>query len=73
MKTGVFKSLITFLFKLSQLLNIHSIVEQDVATILFEISNSGIDFLPNELLKGDRTTGWLGSDFTKIAKVWPYV
>ena len=73
MKTGIFKSLITFLFKLSQLLNIHCTVEQDVATILFEISNSGIDFLPNELLKGDRTTGWLGSDFTKIAKVWPYV
>ena len=25
------------------------------------------------MLKGDRTTGLLGSDFTKIAKVWPYV
>ena len=73
MKTGIFKSLITFLLKLSQLLNIHSIVEQDVATILFEISNSGIDFLPNESLKRDRTTGWLGSDFTKIAKAWLYV
>ena len=73
MKTGIFKSLISFLFKLSQLLSMHAVVEQDVSTTLFQISTSGIDFLPNELLKGDRTTGWIGSDFIRIAKVWLYV
>ena len=40
---------------------------------LFEISNSRIDFLPTELLKGDKTIGWLGSDLTKVVKFWPFI
>ena len=53
----MFKSLIAFLFKLVKLLNIHGIAEEDVPAILFEMSNSGIDFSPTELLKGGKATG----------------
>ena len=54
---GISKLLIAFLLRLAKLLSIYSIVEQDVLKTLFEMLNSRIDFLPTELLKGDKITG----------------
>ena len=69
MKTGVFKSLIALLFKTAKLLSICSIAVENISLTLFKISNSGTYVLPIELLKGDKTTSWLGIDFTKITFV----
>ena len=33
----------------------------------------GIDFLPNKVIKDDKTTGCVAADFCKIAKVMNYV
>ena len=64
----MFRLLIMFLFKLAKLLNIHDITEEDVPATLFEMSNLSIDVLPIKMLKGDKTTGWLGLDLSKITK-----
>ena len=69
----MFKSLIAFLFKLAKLLKTYGIAEEDMPATLFEMKNSGIDFLLTELLKGDKTTGSLGLDLTKITKFWCFL
>ena len=43
-----------------------------MSATLFEMLNSGIDFLLTELLKEDKT-GQLGLDLTKVAKFQPFV
>ena len=48
LRIGIIKSLIVFLLKLIKLLNIQSIAVEGTHAILFNISNSGIDFLPIE-------------------------
>ena len=67
-RIGVFKSLIAFLLKMVKLLSIYSIAVEGGSLILFHMSNSGVDFLPIELSKGDKTTSWLESDYAKITK-----
>ena len=57
----------------SRFLDVHSIVADDVSSCMFDLCDSGIDFLPAEVMKGDKTTGWLGADYNKVNKVWPYV
>ena len=66
LEVGIFKSLIAFLFKLAKLLSICNIIEEGVSATLFELPNSGVDFLPTELLKGDKTNSWLGLDLTNV-------
>ena len=61
------------LFDYSRVLDVHSIVADDVSSCMFDLCDSGIDFLPTEVMKGDKTTGWLGADYDKVNKVWPYV
>ena len=45
----------------------------DVSSNTFVLSDAGIDFLPSEVMKTDKTAGWLGADFNKINKVWPWI
>ena len=40
---------------------------------MFDLCDSGIDFLAAEVVKGDKTTDWLGADYDKLNKVWPYI
>ena len=62
------------MLKTAKLFNVHSLVLKDISSTLFDCSNSGIDILPNELLKGDKyTSGWLATDFNKLCKFWCYV
>ena len=71
---GIIKSKISLLLKTAKLFNVHSLVLKDISSALFDCSNSGIDILPNELLKGDKyTSGWLATDFNKLCKFWCYV
>ena len=69
---GLIKSLKRLYFDYSKALDAHSIIAEDVTSCIFDLCNSGIDFLPSELMKGNNTTGWLGSDFNKFSIVWPY-
>ena len=50
-------------------LDVHFVVTADVSSSAFNLCNSGIDFLPTEVMKGDKTTAWLGSNFNRINKV----
>ena len=59
------------LFDYSRVLDICSIVEDDVSSCIFDLCNLGIDFLPAEVMKGNKTTGWLNADYNKVNKVWP--
>lgn len=42
---------------------------EDVSPTLFDSCNSGIDFLPIEIMNGDKTTGWI-ADCNRTTKVW---
>ena len=68
---GIIKSLVTLLFDYSRVLDVHSIVVDVVSLCTFDLCDSGMDFLPAEVMKGDKTTGWLGADHNKLNKVWP--
>ena len=69
---GLIKSLKTLYFDYSKSLDTHSIIVEDVTSCIFDLCNSGIDFLLSELMKYNNTTGWLGSDFNKFSIVWLY-
>ena len=56
--------------KLSKLLSICHVAIEYISSSLFDLCVSRIDFLPIEMLKGDKTTSWLGSDRNRITKVW---
>ena len=52
----------------------HSAVLEDISSTLFDLSNLGIDFSPNKMLKEDKyPLGWLAVDFNKVQKVWYYL
>ena len=70
---GIIKSLTPLSFDYSRVLDVHSIVADGVSSCMFDLCDSGIDFLPTEVMKGDKPTGWLGADYNKVNKVWPYV
>ena len=61
------------LFEYSRVLDVHTIVADDVSSCIFDLCDSGIDFLPAEVMKSYKTTGWLGADYNKVNKVWPHV
>ena len=65
--------MISLFFDFAKLLDVHSIVAADVSSNTFHLCNSGIDFLPAEVMKNDKTAGKLGSDYNKIDKVWCWV
>ena len=71
---GIIKSKISLLLKAAKLFNVCRLVLKDISSTLFDCSNSGIDMLPNELLKGDKyASGWLATDFNKVCKLWCYI
>ena len=37
---------------------------------MFKLCNSGIDFLPTEIMKEDKISGWLATDYMKVIKVF---
>jgi len=51
------KLLIPLLFDYSRALDVHSIVADDVSSYIFTLCDSGIDFLPTEFMKVDKTMG----------------
>ena len=62
------KSLISLFFDFANFLDAHSIVAADTSSNMFNLQDLGIDFLPAQVMKGDKTTGQLGSDYNKINK-----
>ena len=40
---------------------------------IFNLCDLGIDFLPVEVIKGNKTTGWLGAKYSKVNKFLPYI
>ena len=70
---GIIKFLISLFYDFTKLLDAYSIVVADVSSNTFYLCNSGINFLPAEVMKGDKTTGWLVSDCSKINKVWLWI
>ena len=54
---GIIKSLLPLLFDYSRVLDIYSIVVDNVSLCIFDLCDLGIDFLPTEIMKDDKTTG----------------
>ena len=48
----------------------HKVLLDNVTSNMFESCNPGIDFLPSEMMKEDKITGWLATDYMKVMKVW---
>ena len=40
-----------------------------MASYIFDLYELGIDFLPTEVIKGDKLIGWLGANYNKVNKV----
>ena len=41
----------------------------NIRKILFKLFNSGADFLPADMLKEEKRTGWCATDLMKAVKV----
>ena len=61
------------MLKLSKLLNARNVVLEDVSSTWFELRNAGIDFSSIKMMKGDKTTGWLGTYYNKLTKFWYFI
>ena len=48
----------------------HGVLLDNVTFNMFESCNSGIDFLPSQMMKEDKTTGCLTTYCMKVIKVW---
>ena len=70
------KSSINLIVEHTKKSDVHSVASADISSNMFILCDSGIDFLPTEVMKGDKgdkTTGWLGADFNKTNKIWPWM
>ena len=67
---GIFKSLMQFFFEFARATDVRKIFLDNVSKSLFELRNSGIIFLPAEILKEQKTISWFATNFTKVMKVW---
>ena len=65
--------MIAFLFDFSKVINVHTYVAEDISSSLLELYNLGIVFLPIEVIKSNKTTGWLGAAYNKLIKVQCYI
>ena len=54
---GIIKSFISLLISYSGILDTHSITTDNTSLSAFNLCNSGIDFSPVEVMKGDKTAG----------------
>ena len=66
---GIIKSLTPLLFNYSRVLDIHLIITDNVSSCIFDLCDSGIDFLPTEFMKDNKIIGWLGANYNKVNKV----
>ena len=53
---GIFKTLFRFLFDFSTITNVNDMLKDNIFPTLFELHDSVIDFLPAEMMKGDKIT-----------------
>ena len=60
---GNIKLLIPLLFHYLRVLDVYSIVANGMSSCIFDLYNLGIDFLPIEVMKGNKTTDWLGTNY----------
>ena len=70
---GLGNALITMIFQLASLLDVKSEVTNSVKITMEGLVKARIDFAPLEILIGDKTTGWIGSDYMRLIKLLPYV
>ena len=68
---GILKSLIPLLFDYSRVLDINLVIADNMSSCISNPYDLGIDFLPAEVMKGDKTTGSLCVNYNKVNKVWP--
>ena len=70
---GVTNSAIELLLLLAKEFDIDKVVIESITNNMQQLLVAGIDFGPNVVLKNEKTSGWIASDYLRLAKVMPWV
>ena len=70
---GVTNSAIGLLLLLAKEFDVDKVIIESVTNNMEQLLVAGIDFGPNVVLKDEKTSGWIASDYLRLCKVMPWV
>ena len=70
---GVTNSAIGLVLLLANVFDVDKVVLQCVMNNMEQLLAAGIDFGPNAMLRDEKTSGWIASDYLRLSKVMPWV
>ena len=70
---GVVKSSISCIIRFAKMFDIDKLLLNIIALNIESLTKSGIDIIPKEKIKDDKTAGWIAPDYVRLARVTPWV
>ena len=70
---GVVKSAVSCLIMVAKMFDVDKSLLKSIVIKIGSLTKSGIDSIPKETIKDDKTAGWIVADFVPLARGMPWV